>query len=108
MLNNYEFKTKHSIVETQVDDTTVVGVKLEDSPFTGIIVQYGKVSFDNLDAAEAADKIVLNFDYEILDAAGIEYNTESLEMYLGDVLQDIIAFEIRRKSLSDVIMEVDV
>lgn len=108
MLNNYEFKTKHSIVETRVDDTTVVGVKLEDSPFTGIIVQYGKVSFDNLDAAEAADEIVLNFEYEILDAAGIDYNTESLEMYLGDVLQDIIAFEIRRKSLSDVITEVDV
>lgn len=101
MMNNYTFKTKHTVVQTKnSNDEDVFGVRLDDEPFQGIVIEYGKISFDGADPDDA-DEIVLNFEYEILDDIDNDYDVSELEQYVGDVLQDILAFEMQRKMMEN-------
>lgn len=98
-MNNYTFKTKHTVVQTKnSDNNDVFGVRLDDERFQGVVIEYGKISFDGVDPDDA-DEIVLNFEYDILDDNDVDYDVTELEQYAGDVLQDILAFEMQRKMM---------
>lgn len=70
-------------------------IKLTETPYSGIIISYGAVSFD-----EVGDHIKLKFDYEVHDDAGIEYDKQELEQYLGDFLQELIVWGIHNNDLT--------
>lgn len=101
--NNFDFKTKHTVVQAYSNGEEITAVRIDDPRFKDVVVQFGRISFDNLEDAENAEEIVLNFDYDIIDNKGLEFDISEFEQYIGDVLQDIIAFELQRKTLGEVL-----
>lgn len=87
-------KNDYKILEA-TDPTGQKLVQLTCSRFSGIIYSYGKVWFEELD-----DSLKLNFDYEVYESAGIEYDSAELEQQLGDILQDLIYEGIEKNSLT--------
>lgn len=84
----------HKVVESK--KTGVDAIKLTEDPYSGIIFHYGKVGFDE---DEEEGKLRISFDYEILDDAGIEYDQDRFEQYLGDFLQELIHFGLKENNL---------
>lgn len=73
-------------------------IKLLDEPFSGIIIAYGRVQFE---PDEANDRLVLKFEYEILDKAGKDFNDmKPFETYLGDLLQELIHRGVEENSIT--------
>lgn len=83
----------HQIMQHKVDG--VQAIKLTDAPYSGIIFNYGKVSFD-----EQEDNLKIRFEYDILDDGGVKYDKQELEQYLGDMLQEFIVQGIYENSLT--------
>jgi len=84
-------------VESKIDN--VLAIQLLDAPFTGMIVSYGKVAFDEL--REDVDDLVpiLNYDYTVHDDGGLTYDLSELETRLGDILLDLIEEGLRNNTL---------
>jgi hypothetical protein len=73
-------------------------IKLLDDPFSGIIFTYGRVSFEE---DEANDRLVLKFEYEILEKAGKDFSdNKPFENYIGELLQELIHQGIAENSLT--------
>ena len=86
----------YSVVQNK--HTGFDAIKLLDEPFSGIIVSYGKVGFDE-DVENDALKI--NFEYEILDKANKNFtDMKPFEQFLGDLLQQLIHEGLRDNSLT--------
>ena len=89
-------KFNYVTVENKHDGTDAI--KLLDEPFSGIIIQYGKVSFE---VDEENDRLKIGFEYEILDKANKEFtDIVPFETYLGDLLQELIHLGIEENSLT--------
>lgn len=85
----------YAVVENK--HTGVDAIKLLDEPFSGIIIAYGKVDFEE---DEANDRLHLKFEYEIIDKANKEFtDIKPFEKYLGDLLQQLIHEGLRDNSL---------
>jgi hypothetical protein len=70
-------------------------IKLTESPYSGIIISYGKVAFE-----EVGDSLRIKFDYEVHDTANVQYDKQELEQYLGDLLQELIIYGIHNNDLT--------
>ena len=73
-------------------------IKLLDEPFSGIIISYGKVEFEEDDAN---DTLKLKFEYDIHDKAGKDFkDLKPFEKYLGDLLQQLIHEGLKENNLT--------
>ena len=68
-------------------------IKLLEEPYSGIIMSYGKVSFDE-------DTPTLRFEYDIHVKNGKEYDKAAFEQYLGDTLVMFIEWGLKENSLT--------
>jgi hypothetical protein len=85
----------HVVLEHKYDGTHAI--KLLEEPYSGIIISYGKVSFDTNDDD---DVLKLSFDYEIHDDREIEYDKIEFENYLGDFLQELIIHGVENNDIT--------
>lgn len=87
---------KYATVENK--HTGYDAIKLLDEPFSGIIVSYGKVGFEE---DEANDTLRLQFEYEIHDKANKDFSDmKPFEKYLGDLLQQLIHDGLKENNLT--------
>jgi hypothetical protein len=75
----------------------VEAIKLLETPYSGIIYSYGKVSFD---ADESNDTLKIKFEYDIHNDAGKKIDPADFEQYIGDLLQDLIREQIATNSIT--------
>lgn len=85
----------HVVLENKHNGTHAI--KLLEEPYSGIIISYGKVSFDT---NEDDDVLKLAFDYEVHDDRGIEYDKVQFENYLGDFLQELIMYGLEKNDIT--------
>lgn len=79
-------------------NTGLDAIKLLDEPFSGIIIEYGKVE---LEADEENSQLRIKFEYDILDKGGKQFtDMKPFEKYLGDLLQELIHQGIEENSLT--------
>lgn len=94
MMQNNIVLRPHVVLENSRNGCQAI--KLTETPFSGIIISYGKVSFDETDD----DNCKLNFEYEVHDNNGIDYDTDELVTYLGEFLQEMIVVGIQNNDLT--------
>ena len=75
----------------------MIGLKLTEEPYCGIIYNYGMVS---LNEDPTTDSLQISFEYEILNYAGktIE-DKQAFESYIGDLLQELIHAQLAENSI---------
>lgn len=83
----------HKVLENKRNG--VQAIKLTESPYSGIIFNYGKVSFD-----EQSEQLKIAFEYDIIDDAGVDYVKEELEQYLGDMLVEFITYGLIKNEIT--------
>lgn len=86
---------EHVVLENKYDGTHAI--KLLEDPYSGIIISYGKVSFDT---NENNAVLKLSFDYEVHDDLGLEYDKVQFENYLGDFLQELILHGVKHNDIT--------
>lgn len=91
-----QFSKPHKILEAEDDGNKIYAIELQENPYDGIMFNYGKVSFSE---DEAADKLCIHFEYDILKDNDKEYDLKEFETYIGDLLQEIMLFEMQRNNL---------
>ena len=96
MNDDYEFMVGHTIVESR-NNEGLSAIKLTDPPYAGIVFSYGKVQFPE-DLAEDEDCQV-SFDYDVYDDAGVEYNVDEFEKYIGDFLIELIMYQLSKNDI---------
>lgn len=78
----------YNYVTVQNKSNGMDAIKLLDDPFSGIIFSYGRVEFEE---DEANDRLVLKFEYEILEKAGKSFSdNKPFEKYIGGLLEELI------------------
>ena len=70
-------------------------VELLEIPYEGIIVSLGKVSFT--ESYEGG--LTMHYDYDVVDDNEIEYDKETFEHYLGDLIREEIEVGIAKNNL---------
>lgn len=95
-MSDYVFKIPHTVLEQEVDGEKVYAVRLQEDPFRGIIISYGRVSFDE---DEENDKLSISFEYDLLEDNDQEYDVKEMEAHIGELLQEMIVFEMGRNNL---------
>lgn len=85
----------HKVLENKHDG--MHAIQFTDGKFNGIIFSYGKVEFPETDDNDNAK---LSFDYDVHDDAGLEYDKDEIEHYLGDFLIQLIISGIKKNNLS--------
>jgi hypothetical protein len=73
----------------------VEALRLTDGPYKGIIYSYGKVSFE-----EEGEHCHMNFEYDIIDDIGMEYDPDDFVTYIGDILSYLIVKQLQENSIS--------
>jgi len=71
-------------------------VELLEIPYEGIIVILGKVSFTE---SQNGGSLVMHYDYDIVDDNDIEFDKETFENYLGDLIREEIEIGIAKNNL---------
>jgi len=95
--DDFQFLVGHVIVESH-SDKGLSAIKLTDAPYAGIVFSYGKVQFPE-DVLEE-EKCVISFDYDVYDNAGIEYNVDEFEKYIGDFLIELIVHQLSNNDIT--------
>lgn len=95
-VENYEFAIKHRVVESEINGLPAYAVELLENPYEGILITYGKVNFEE---DEKQEVLKIHFDYELIRDNGNEYDKKEFENHIGDLLQDIIRYEMLRNRL---------
>lgn len=95
-MSDYVFRIPHSIVENRQDGKKKYAIKLHENPYDGIIITYGRVSFDEDD-----ENYILRiaFEYTIEENNKNEYDMNVFEKYIGDLLQELIIFQLSNNNL---------
>jgi len=75
----------YTLVENKNDGSDAL--KLTSGPYSGIIYRYDKVEFR---PKENEDRVILHFEYKVLDNASKGYDVKLFEKYIGDILIDLI------------------
>ena len=86
----------HRVVESK--KSGVQALQLTEHPYGGIIFSFGKVDFEEKDTG-GEKALCIKFDYEVHDDAGLDYNKEEFERYLGDFLQELIWYGLENNDL---------
>lgn len=95
-MSDYVFKIPHTILEQEVDGEKIYGVRLQENPYHDIIISYGRVSFNE---DEENDTLAIAFEYDLIEDNDQEYDVKELETYIGELLQEMIVFEMARNNL---------
>lgn len=75
----------------------MIGLKLTEEPYSGIIYTYGMVS---LNEDPITESLKISFEYEILNYAGKTIDDKpAFENYIGDLLQELIHSQIAENSI---------
>ena len=85
----------HKLVENK--HTATQAIQLMEDPYNGMIVRYDEVKFEE---DKVNDELCIKFEYDILDDADLDYNTEELEQYLGDFLQELIIHGLENNDIT--------
>lgn len=94
-MSDFEFSKQFKTVEKTIDGEKVLGIKLLENPYDGIIFSYGKVDFHE---DYENDKLRINFEYDVLENP-VEYVKEDFELYIGDLLQELIYSGLQQNNL---------
>ncbi|CAB4127296.1 hypothetical protein UFOVP84_116 [uncultured Caudovirales phage] len=94
---NEEDMFPHRVLENKYDG--MHGIQFTDGEFNGIIFSYGKVEFPETDDNDNDDAAKLSFDYDVHDNAGLEYDKDKFEQYLGDFLVQLIMYGIKNNDI---------
>jgi hypothetical protein len=92
----------HQTVEHK-DAPGVTAIKLLAEPYSGIIVSYGKVSFDTTHGDAGEEHVKMNFEYTLHEDAGKDMTAKQMkefEVYLGDFLRDLIIYGIKENNIA--------
>lgn len=95
-MNEADFRIKHTVLEQEFEGKKIYAIKLHETPYSGIIISYGKVSFNE---DEENDKLCIAFEYDLIEDNDQEYDLKEFENYIGELLQEMIAFEMTRNNL---------
>lgn len=95
-MSDYVFRIPHSIVENRHDSEKKYAIKLHENPYDGIIITYGKVTFGE---DEENDILRIAFEYTIEENNENEYDMDVFEKYIGDLLQELIIFQLSNNNL---------
>lgn len=95
-MSDYVFKIPHTVLEQEVDGQKVYAIKLHENPYRDIIISYGRVSFDE---DEDNNQLSISFDYDLLEDNDQQYDVKQFETYIGELLQEMIVFEMGRNNL---------
>jgi hypothetical protein len=74
----------------------VVAMQLTEGEFSGIIFSYGRVSFEE---KPDEDRLKVNFDYEVHNDHGREYDKVAFEKELGDFLIELVIYGADKNNL---------
>ena len=77
-------------------ETPLNVIELSEGEYSGIRFQYGKINFIENDEKG----LVLQFEYDILDACGKEIDQDAFEKYIGDFLVDLIEYGLTQNDLT--------
>lgn len=94
--HEFEFKIPHKVLEQEIDGKKVYAIRLQEDPFRGIMYTYGRVSFDE---DKENDRLSISFEYDLIEDNDQDYDTEEFHNYIGDLLQEMIMFEMGRNNL---------
>jgi hypothetical protein len=94
--DDFQFLVGHVIVESRSDEG-LSAIKLTDDPYAGIVFSFGKVQFPE-DLAED-ENCQISFDYDVYDDAGVEYNVDEFEKYIGDFLIELIMYQLSKNDI---------
>jgi hypothetical protein len=92
----------HQVVKHK-DAVGVDAIKLLAEPYSGIIVSYGKVSFDTIRGDADEEHVTMKFDYTMHESAGKDFTAKQLkdfEVYLGEFLRDLIIYGIKENNIA--------
>jgi hypothetical protein len=91
--NEIGFEAESFEVTEDTNDAGFYKVKLSSGQFTGVVFNFGKVSFPNEEEA------VISFEYDVLEGSVAEADKPLFEKTIGDILIKIIADSIKNKEL---------
>lgn len=83
----------HKVLENRFNGQQAI--KLLDDTYSGMIVVYSKVEFD-----EDIDTLHMKFEYNIIDDGGVVYDKEELEQYLGECLEQLLCHGIENNNIT--------
>ena len=95
-MSEHMFNIPHAIVEQEFNGEKIHAIRLQETPYNDIIISYGRVSFK---ADEATDTLSISFEYELIEDNDQDYDVKEFENYIGQLLQEIIIFEMGRNNL---------
>ena len=95
-IEDYVFDKPHKILEQDINGEKVYAVKLLEDPYDGIIFSYGRVEFSENDEKTEGR---MHFDYNIHQDNDKDFAIADFEHYIGELLEDIIRFELARNNL---------
>jgi hypothetical protein len=90
---------KYNIKALESKISGKVAIQLLDEPFTGVIISYGKVAFDEIREDVDNEVAVLKFEYALHDDGGLTFLDEDLESRLGEILIELLEEGVRDNSL---------
>jgi hypothetical protein len=99
-----EFSVKHKVLKNEDGE---VAIEIESGEFSGMIFQYGNISFDEHENLETAEEIKMNYSYDILRGYSDSLDLDKFEKMIGDLLLEILKFEIERKELANIMESPD-
>lgn len=67
-------------------------IRLLEGPYKDMVFSFGKISFSEIEDNDS--DIEMHFDYDIKDSSGVEYVTEEFEQYIGNMLKEILIYQI--------------
>lgn len=83
----------HKVLENR--DTKVPALSLTEGPHSTIVFSYGKVEFNQDDP----ETLKLEFEYEVHDDNGVDYDVLEFEKELGDFLVELIMYGLQDNSI---------
>lgn len=92
----------HKTVEHK-DAPGVTAIKLLAEPYSGIIISYGKVSFDTIYGDSGEEHVKMSYAYTLHDDAGKDMSAKQMkdfEVYLGNFLRDLIIYGIKENNIA--------
>jgi hypothetical protein len=92
----------HKMVEHK-DAPGLTAIKLTAEPYSGIIVSYGKVSFDEIHGDADEHHVTMKFEYTLHDDVGKDMSAKQLkvfEVYLGDFLKRLIVKGVQENNIA--------
>lgn len=104
-----EFSVNHKIISRNFAGEETDFIEILDGVYKGVIFKYGRVEFPNINEIDETDELVLDFDFYILEDNNVDLSDrETFSQTVGNLLVELIMFEVDRKNLEKYLKEDDV